>query len=185
MFDKKEYNKKYWKKYYQEHKESHLENTKVWQKTEEGKLSCRKSYEKWYKYKKNRKHRLEYIKEYREDNPEYQKLWWEDNPEYMKQWRKTDKGKANSQRTNVTRKTREENIINTLTFQEWLEILKKYHLKCAYCGKEFDLFDRPTRDHVIPISKGGDNVKENIVPACRSCNSKKYNKILYKGEKIK
>ena len=36
----------------------------------------------------------------------------------------------------------------------------------------------PTKDHVIPISKGGHNTKENIVPACQSCNNKKYNKIL-------
>ena len=71
-----------------------------------------------------------------------------------------------------------EEIINTLTSNEWLGILKKYYWRCAYCGKEFDLFNRPTRDHIIPISKGGDNVKENIVPACKSCNSKKYNKII-------
>ena len=36
----------------------------------------------------------------------------------------------------------------------------------------------PTRDHIIPISKGGNNVKENIVPAYRSCNSKKHNKLI-------
>ncbi|MCK4464389.1 MAG: HNH endonuclease [Bacteroidales bacterium] len=39
------------------------------------------------------------------------------------------------------------------------------------------MFNRETKDHVIPISKGGDNTKENIVPACQSCNSKKFNKI--------
>ncbi|MDB4875733.1 MAG: hypothetical protein JWM41_2179 [Gemmatimonadetes bacterium] len=28
-------------------------------------------------------------------------------------------------------------------------------------------------DHVIPISRGGSHTRENVVPACRSCNSKK------------
>ena len=69
-------------------------------------------------------------------------------------------------------------IINTLTAYEWLNILKQYDFKCVYCGKDlFDLFDT-TRDHIIPISKGGNNTKENVVPSCRSCNTKKYNKIL-------
>lgn len=78
-----------------------------------------------------------------------------------------------------------ENVINTLTAKEWIDILKEYKFKCAYCGKEFNLFDRPTRDHVIPISKGGHNTKENVVPACGSCNSKKHDKLLIKkgGEK--
>lgn len=71
-----------------------------------------------------------------------------------------------------------ENIINTLTSEEWLNILKKYNYKCAYCGTEFDENILPEKDHIIPISKGGNNTKENIVPACRSCNAKKGSKIL-------
>ena len=28
-------------------------------------------------------------------------------------------------------------------------------------------------DHLIPIVRGGRSVKENLVPACKDCNSKK------------
>jgi len=40
---------------------------------------------------------------------------------------------------------------------------------CAYCGATGDL----TVDHVVPFSRGGRNVPENLTTACRSCNSRK------------
>ena len=82
------------------------------------------------------------------------------------------------QRKDTKRRIRENKIINTLTYKEWLNILKKYDYKCAYCGCEFDENTLPQKDHVIPISKGGHNTKENVVPACIICNSKKWTKII-------
>lgn len=43
---------------------------------------------------------------------------------------------------------------------------------CAYCGHEFNSL-RLTRDHIIPISRGGRDVWMNVVAACRNCNQKK------------
>lgn len=42
---------------------------------------------------------------------------------------------------------------------------------CAYCGKRGKL----VIEHFIPISRGGEDSLRNIVPACRECNSAKYN----------
>ena len=46
---------------------------------------------------------------------------------------------------------------------------------CLYCGHEFS---RPslTRDHVLPLSKGGRDIWENVVTACYHCNSRKGNR---------
>jgi 5-methylcytosine-specific restriction endonuclease McrA len=55
------------------------------------------------------------------------------------------------------------------TRDEWIEVLEEYDYRCAYCGSKEDI----TIDHAIPISKGGLNIKSNIVPACHKCNSKK------------
>lgn len=46
--------------------------------------------------------------------------------------------------------------------------------KCARCGKKLTLTTL-TMDHVIPISKGGENVQENLVALCQPCNLKKAN----------
>lgn len=46
---------------------------------------------------------------------------------------------------------------------------------CMYCGKEFS--DRQlTRDHVIPVSRGGKDIWNNVVAACKTCNHKKDNR---------
>lgn len=46
---------------------------------------------------------------------------------------------------------------------------------CQYCGKKFTMVDL-SYDHVVPRCAGGRTVFENIVTACRRCNSKKDNK---------
>ena len=43
---------------------------------------------------------------------------------------------------------------------------------CMYCGDEFPRHSL-TRDHVVPVSKGGRDVWENVVCACHKCNSHK------------
>jgi len=160
--------KKSRKKYYEKNKEYINSNQKEWQKTEKGKVSQKKSEEKWLN-----------------KNPEYRKKRYEENKERISRkrmmWIKTNKGRAYLQRNNIVRRTNKENIINTLTSNEWLDILETYNYRCAYCGIDFDENTLPVRDHVIPISKGGDNTKENVVPSCVICNSKKGNRILTGG----
>lgn len=43
---------------------------------------------------------------------------------------------------------------------------------CMYCGQTFTLKNL-SRDHVIPLSKGGEDKWTNSVTACKGCNNKK------------
>lgn len=46
---------------------------------------------------------------------------------------------------------------------------------CLYCGQEYSRHSL-TRDHVMPVSRGGRDVWENVVCACFHCNSRKGNR---------
>lgn len=65
--------------------------------------------------------------------------------------------------------------INDFDKTQWLSILELFQFRCAYCHGSFN---RLERDHILPLSANGPNTKSNIAPACRSCNSKKGDKIL-------
>jgi len=58
------------------------------------------------------------------------------------------------------------------------KILKKQGRKCYYCGvriypKAANLLPVATVDHVIPLSRGGNNSKETLVASCSPCNQAK------------
>jgi 5-methylcytosine-specific restriction endonuclease McrA len=50
--------------------------------------------------------------------------------------------------------------------------------RCAYCGATNG---RLTLDHVVPRSKGGESVWENVVTACAPCNHKKGDRLLHEA----
>lgn len=43
---------------------------------------------------------------------------------------------------------------------------------CAYCGGHFRLDDL-TREHIVPVSRGGHDTWMNCITACRACNGHK------------
>lgn len=48
---------------------------------------------------------------------------------------------------------------------------------CLYCGKEFP---SPvlSRDHIHPVSRGGRDVWQNVITACKRCNQHKGSRLL-------
>lgn len=54
------------------------------------------------------------------------------------------------------------------------ELAKFYTLPCYNCGT----FEKPSIDHIIPLSKGGNHSIGNLGTLCRPCNSSKGDKLL-------
>lgn len=45
---------------------------------------------------------------------------------------------------------------------------------CAYCGVQHKS-SVLSRDHIMPVSRGGKNIWQNVVTACKKCNTRKNN----------
>lgn len=68
----------------------------------------------------------------------------------------------------VPRKFRRQ-VTNTFLFA-------RDHYRCQYCGRhrsEFRGREFLTRDHILPVSRGGGNTWDNLVAACSPCNNRK------------
>ena len=89
---------------------------------------------------------------------------------YMKAWRMRNPEKARDFLRASFHKRRLLSRGESFTASEWSVLLGQYGGVCAYCGAAGPL----TADHRIPLSRGGRNVIENIIPACKSCNSRKH-----------
>ena len=58
-------------------------------------------------------------------------------------------------------------------YKQQIEKLQQSNHCCAYCGIPFNSPKEATIDHIFPRIKGGTNEMENIVFACKTCNSSK------------
>ena len=53
---------------------------------------------------------------------------------------------------------------------------------CAYCGEYFANPAHLSRDHIVPKSRGGENIWMNCATACKNCNFKKGSKTLQEAK---
>ena len=49
-------------------------------------------------------------------------------------------------------------------------IYRKAKGKCQICGRPLDVDGKWSVDHIVPLSRGGENVIDNYQAVCRSCN---------------
>ncbi len=99
----------------------------------------------------------EYYQENRDRRMVYIRDWQRRNPERVQASRKSTRSRATGTR---------------FTSAEWRDLLIEHGHRCRYCDTP-DSVARLTADHAIPLSRGGSNLIENIVPACLSCNDRK------------
>ena len=118
-------------------------------------------------------------RKYRELNPDRHlaaaKAWNEANPDRhrdnIRAWRAENPDRvADIQRKAHHRRRARLAGSNSpgVTREEWAETVEAFGGQCAYCPRP-----ATTIDHIEPIARGGLDAPENVVPACRSCNSSK------------
>ncbi len=72
---------------------------------------------------------------------------------------------------NRDRRAKKKAAEGKISVDEWQARLVEFAFCCAYCLKQ--LGKDITMDHMIPLVKSGTHTIDNVVPACRSCNSQK------------
>lgn len=126
-------------------------------------------------YAANRQARLAYAKKYRESHREQVTRTKSD-------WAKKHRQELNAKRRNnpktkewdrLQRIKRGDRIKGQVDPHIWKNLIEHFGNCCAYCGETLPI----EMDHFVPLSKGGDHINDNLLPACRSCNASKGNKL--------
>ena len=124
-------------------------------------------------------------KKYRTDNADEIKIraikYYNENIDKIAKWTRkyleSPKGKASTARANHKHRALMKKTKCTLTADQWERILKMQNDRCNGCGRKFDENLKPERDHIIPLSLGGDFTFGNVQALCKSCNCRKHAKI--------
>ncbi len=102
------------------------------------------------------------------------KKWWKEHPEKRKLV--VARYEARNPELKLARKARYRgrllNAAGAFTPEEWEARKIQFGNRCAYCGQKAK---RLTPDHYIPLSRGGTNSIDNIIPSCEHCNRRKWN----------
>lgn len=134
----------------------------------------------------------------REARREYERRRWQD-PAFRKQMlkyrqhpdelqRQRDRNKvwkkANRARCTDRQNKRHAALLAVFVEDVSLEFLfERDHGRCKLCGCELSMDTKwphprtPTRDHVIPLTKGGTHERANLQLACAECNVRKSNRM--------
>lgn len=79
------------------------------------------------------------------------------------------KNEEHKERNHKRRASKKNAPINDFVKKDWLECFEHFDKSCAYCGGR----EAIQVEHIVPLSLHGSHTKENIIPACASCNGSK------------
>lgn len=92
--------------------------------------------------------------------------WQKCNPERFAQ---------NQRRSEQARRSRKYCAHGHHSRQDWLNRITFFGWRCRYCQIPLDSLSL-TKDHMIPLCRGGSEWSSNLVPACGPCNQHKHTK---------
>lgn len=108
---------------------------------------------------------------WRERNKEYKRAWYEANREKVAEYGRAYYA-ANKDAVMAAvhrRRARLAAAPGSYTAAEWNDLCDRYGNKCLRCGCAGPL----TKDHIVPLSRGGSNDISNLQPLCSTCNKSK------------
>lgn len=113
-------------------------------------------------YAKHREKHLALTRDWQARNPDrvkaahrrYRQRW----PQKIRHWEKL-------------RRARRKGAEGSHTLAEWLAKVAAYKGRCHWCGEK--VAGQVTKDHLIPLAKGGRDDIGNVVPSCLRCNTSK------------
>lgn len=177
------------KQYRQAHYSEYRTNRAIYERENRERIdAANKAYAEAHRERKSEMGKQWYLKN-KERKSDMVKKWVADNKERriktITLWRETHKDKymaiiskykKNHPERSVMAEERRRSIKKqlpaTLTNDQWEDTKKHFGYKCAYCGAEVAL----SQDHFIALTNGGGYTPNNIIPACKRCNSSKNNK---------
>jgi 5-methylcytosine-specific restriction endonuclease McrA len=104
-----------------------------------------------------------------ENNAIYHLSIADNRKSYMLRWARENKHKIKE----YHHKRRKLLDAGDLTSEQIKELFTR-HPYCEYCGSESNL----SLEHIIPLSRGGQNTLTNVTVSCKSCNSSKGTKLV-------
>lgn len=134
--------------------------------------------------KENLGHKNEYLKKYHYENKErFKNINSEKAREYYKKnkemidkkhriYRQTEEGRIINCKISNKRRCLIKNCNESYTKEQWIKCIEFFNGECAYSGVLLDS-DNIQVEHIIPLSKDGENSIKNIVPALDKVNYSK------------
>ena len=132
------------------------------------------------RYAKNPEKARAYARRQRIENREAtlfrQRRWYYANPDHSRSVFRNARKRHHGSIVALNHKRRAllKGVEGSFSDIEWQVLCKQYDHRCLACGQKRKL----TRDHIIPITKGGTNYISNIQPLCGPCNSSKGDKTI-------
>ena len=170
--DNRERKLEYQRQYNQEHNEEINEQHRQYYQDNREKII-----EYVHQYGQNNKGKVqEFHKRYREEHKEeireYLHQYHQDNKEKLLEWsrRYRQEHPEVHRQSNRRRRALKVDSDGHFTNEEFRLLCETFENKCIYCGQELPL----VADHMTPLSRGGSDGIDNIVPACANCNNKKH-----------
>lgn len=160
----REYRREYAAKYYAANKDRYRTYSEAYRATHKEEIKARQK-----EYRETHKDVIRYrYEEHREERRALAAKYRETHKEEIREYRR----KYGSFYDQI-RHAREKGVPATLSANDWVTIKNLFQNRCAYCGRA----EKLEKEHFLPLSLGGGFTKENIIPACRSCNAKKHNSL--------